>query len=507
VTAKEETDVDSRHYFILMGVIITGLIFVYSWGISGNDFWWHVKAGEWMVNNRDLPAIDVFSWYAKENSLIWSSHEWLSQVLFYVVHNLGGDIGIFLLSLASAILMAVLIVRRNQQAIQKNIALATIYLVPMVILFRLMCYGRPQLISYFLIYATLHCLYSYQQDQSSRAVYCMPLIALLWGNFHAGSSTLSYILCFLFMFSGLFEFSIGKLHVKKYTRRKLLTYLAAGVLSIAALAINPYGLKMLIYPYANMGDSFMQEMINEWSAPDAKKLSHLILFYWPLLIVGVSLIVTDKKIKAVDLLVFLFFAYMLFRSVRFGVVYYIASTFFAFDYFPEREAKPVGSRIDALIFKTVLLLLLVINLFSSAKTFETWRAGQLISVILDKKFVELLKAEAPKRLFNDYNFGEALIYNGIQTFSDARADLFSAHNLRDTRSLSNLVQYDESEMNKIFDPEQIISRYDFDAFLVGLNKSLAVYLRSRPQDYQILMQFDNAVYFKRLKCNASSGAK
>lgn len=59
----------------------------------GNDYYWHVKAGEYIVNNLTIPYHDIFSWYGISNNLYWVSHEWLSEVLLYlynlVFRNLG----------------------------------------------------------------------------------------------------------------------------------------------------------------------------------------------------------------------------------------------------------------------------------------------------------------------------------------------------------------------------------------------------------------------------------
>lgn len=497
----------NRHYLILVTALLTGLICIFSWGISGNDFWWHVKAGEWMVNNQALPSVDVFSWYAKERGIVWVSHEWLSQVIFYLIHHLTGDIGIVIFSLISAVSMTMLIVLNNQQAIKSNIILATIYIAPSVMMYKFWFYGRPHLISFFLLYATLSCLYKYKEDPTSRAIYSLPFISILWGNLHGGSSTLLYILCFIFGVSGLLELSIGKLHGEKLSNRQLKTFFGIGFLSIAALAVNPYGLEMLIYPYANMGDSFPQEVINEWFAPDAKMLLHLIVFYLPLLVVGGSMIITDKKIKVVDLLIFVFFSYMAFRSIRFAIVFFIVSTFFTFNYFIPRNIKSIDSRPGSVFFHIILVILFGFNIFSVTNTIKTMQEGKLISEVLDRKFLDLLKIESPKRLFNDYDFGEVLIHNGFETFIDARADLFSPHNLRDTRALLTLQGVNNDGNSKIFDPEKVIARYNFDAFLIRVNNSLAAFLKSHPESYKILLEDGNAVYFKRLQRNSFPGAE
>ena len=44
-----------------IGIIL--LLYCFSFGISGNDFWWHVKVGEWICDNKVIPTHDIFSWY------------------------------------------------------------------------------------------------------------------------------------------------------------------------------------------------------------------------------------------------------------------------------------------------------------------------------------------------------------------------------------------------------------------------------------------------------------
>ena len=383
--------------------------------------------------------------------------------------------------------MVLLILFRNRRQIRNSMLLSVLYLFPVICMFPSFFYGRPQLISFFLLYATLYCLYRYRENENDRCIYFVPLISALWSNVHAGSSPLSYLLCFLFLISGLFDFSAGKVKGEKLSRRQLRTYLIIGLLSVAATAVNPNGPEALLYPFANMGDSFMQAYIAEWSAPDVKQVSQLVYSFLPLLVVGVSFIMTEKNVKALDLLLFLLFAYLFFRSVRFGILFLIASTFYCFDYLLPREVKPMKTKWDRAFFCLILLFFIGVR---------TVRAGKEIPVALDSSVVDLIKEESPKRLFNDYNYGETLIYNGIDTFVDAREDLFAKYNLQDAFSLLLLQQVGTNGTAGVFDPEAVIDKYGFDAFVIQSDRPLAVYLKSRPDKYLPLLEDGGAVYFK-----------
>ena len=52
---------------LLSGIVV--ILLCFEEGISGNDFWWHVKTGEWICNNQQIPEYDVFSWYGVANML------------------------------------------------------------------------------------------------------------------------------------------------------------------------------------------------------------------------------------------------------------------------------------------------------------------------------------------------------------------------------------------------------------------------------------------------------
>ena len=59
-----------------------------------------------------------------------------------------------------------------------------------------------------------------------------------------------------------------------------------------------------------------------------------------------------------------------------------------------------------------------------------------------------------------------LIYYGIPVFIDSRADLYPEEVLRDGKELSTLTG----------NPEEILTRYDFDAILVDTSSPLYDYL-------------------------------
>ena len=82
---------DSRKiYFYALFVLCIGILsYMMSLGITGNDYWWHVKCGEWIVENMQVPKIPIYSWNGLEQNLDWIAHEWQQGqgVLFQCNHG------------------------------------------------------------------------------------------------------------------------------------------------------------------------------------------------------------------------------------------------------------------------------------------------------------------------------------------------------------------------------------------------------------------------------------
>ena len=86
------------HIFFVWIISIGIMLFHYSSGIPGNDFWWHCKVGEWISTHHKIPVVDYFSWHESMHHAKWFSHEWLSELFIYHYYNIFGDTGTFLLS-------------------------------------------------------------------------------------------------------------------------------------------------------------------------------------------------------------------------------------------------------------------------------------------------------------------------------------------------------------------------------------------------------------------------
>ena len=131
------------------------------------------------------------------------------------------------------------------------------------------------------------------------------------------------------------------------------------------------------------------------------------------------------------------------------------------------------------------------------KTIDTYNKQGLISSTISDTAVNVIKKDNPKRIFNDYNVGESLIYNEIPVFFDGRADLYAQDNiLADGMSLMYLENINEDRTLGYIDVDEMIEEYEIDSIIILKSRPLYTYVSSHTKKYQMIYEDDEVAYFR-----------
>lgn len=499
-----EKKISRKSKICYLMIVIMGALAVLLWGfrdgISGNDFWWHVKAGEWMVQNKAVMKTDCFSWLNEQKAIQWTAHEWLAEVIFYLLYRYWGEQGMFWTSLGSAILLFIWLVWLNRKSFFTNCLFTAVYVVLFAALLPVFFYGRPHIFSFYLFAGELCCLTRFIRDKKAVWVFYIPGIGILWANLHGGSANLVYLLPILLLISSIPAWNkLPGAEATDLSKRERLLLLGVVLLTMSGTCINPYGVKLLIYPYSNMADSLMLSVIGEWAAPDAKNIGSTVCFFLPIFMSVIGVIFREKRLKSFDFLLMLFFAFMFLRSQRFIMLYSIATFFWCFQYVIPCDVKEVTGKLEWLALGTATVGLCVGMMFGVSNIVQMAEEGVLISRELSQQMIETVKDQNPKRLYNDYNFGGILIFHDIEVFFDGRADMYSTSGvLKDGVSFAALRTMGDETADIYVDVEKIVEKYGFDAILIEKGRALCSYLVSFPERYQLITENEKAAYFKVL---------
>ena len=138
-----------------------------------SDTWWQLRSGQWTLETRQVWLVDPFSSTARGSP--WPNHEWLSQVIMYIVYLLAGLRG--LVALYALVAMA------TWWAIYQLCAGASRYRV-VLLLAALPCQEivwavRPHMLTLLLLAIELLLI-------RRGRLWLLPPVFLLWANVHGG---------------------------------------------------------------------------------------------------------------------------------------------------------------------------------------------------------------------------------------------------------------------------------------------------------------------------------
>ncbi|MFH1867887.1 MAG: hypothetical protein ABH843_02845 [Candidatus Omnitrophota bacterium] len=426
------------------------------------DFWLHLKAGEWIISNLNIPRQQLFSYAI--GPAAWIDHSWLFQAIIFLIYKYGGGINSLI------ILRGIMLVLPMYLAFKSIARKVSIYwLIPVAAL----CFHqvikrpllRPELFSMFFLGAYLYLLI---RRSESRKIYLIIPLQILWVNMH-GYSIIGPGLMGIFLLSELikakvrlpFEWNQAK-RVKSDENFKRLV--SVFLLSIAVFIFNPYLLKGVLYPLYAVKEIFIwprtayhtvQELLpfsiyNIVYRQDHLTISAIIFLFF------LALITHIKKFDIFNLFIFLSFGSLALFANRnigmFGIVsafsilntlntkgnYTSLSTIFQHSKHIRHFLRAFGL---ILIFALVVIYLFPIHLLYG----KYYVYG--LSNVLKKRAFGVCKISTPEGasnfitennikgpIFNNFNMGAYLawkLYPEHKIFIDGRTEVYGKDFLKD----------------------------------------------------------------------------
>jgi hypothetical protein len=147
------------------------------------DIWWHLRAGQWIVEHGTLPATDPFSQYGVDSGKPWVAYSWLFEVLVYELHRTLGFPGLFLFR-AVMTLLVVLALHRLAAKRASNFAAAALLTGVAVLGLLPMLTERPWLFTLLFGALTLDVVLDLREGRTGPMTWLLPPLYALWANLH-----------------------------------------------------------------------------------------------------------------------------------------------------------------------------------------------------------------------------------------------------------------------------------------------------------------------------------
>jgi tetratricopeptide (TPR) repeat protein len=423
--------------------------------IKDLDLWLHLKVGKFIIENGYVPAVDILS-----NSIAgtpWLNHEWLFQVVIYVIHNLWGFEGLITMQVGIVLLTVGILLMLGYSSERQIVIIATLILV--LFNYQMRFTIRPDIFS-LLFFAIYMQILSTKLDQR----WCVPalfLIQVLWTNMHGffffGPVFVSMAVlaeCLKRNVKMPYEWNqIGRLTDEEYKRLQLIWFVV-----IAACFLNPYFIKGAAYPVEILtnlgGDSktFFKHIVElQRPMPGGWKtfFSHGEYSHYRILIFVsfFTFIFNRRRLDIGALLFWLAFLGFSLAAVR-NLVFFAFAAYLVIiintmtirldDILPLRFTQQKFKHLTALFIKGWLIFWMIDygsqllnNGYFDYETFERKSEFQGVSKRnFPYKAVNFLVENKVKgNFFNDFNSGAYLIgrtFPNIKVFIDGRTEVYGA---------------------------------------------------------------------------------
>jgi len=246
--------------------------------LGDGDTGWHIRAGDWMLENRRVPDKDIFSFTMPDKP--WYAWEWLWDAIFSFLHRRFGMEGVVLASLfllCATFFVLYRVVRRRAGNVLAAIAATGLA----AAISSIHWLARPHLVTFFFLVVFLAILDRVREGRT-KLLFLLPPLTILWTNLHGG---------FLVGLSLLGALAAGEVvaalvGTDSEGRRKRLaqarTYSLALAGCLASTLLNPYGFRLHTHIYGYLTESYHREFIKEFQSLSFQ--SPVAVFLEPLLL-------------------------------------------------------------------------------------------------------------------------------------------------------------------------------------------------------------------------------
>jgi hypothetical protein len=460
--------------------LLTAVIFVFSVKqFAEPDIWWHLRNARQLEQQHRFPGTDTYSFGAA--GAPWLDHEWLSEILFFLGFRAIGLQGILAIYFAVLVLIYVGVYYSSCRAGAscKNAVITTLLAIflgvvsigPRVLLFGWLCMvGLLLVLDHF--------------QRSHKDLWLLPPLFTLWINLH-GTWVFGIVVLAITIVSGLAEGKWGLVVARRWSPLQLRKLVLVFAASLAALFVNPFGYRLVLYPFDFLlHRSISRKYVEEWQSVDLGsgngKLALILIFA---LLAAALFSRRCWKLDEVLLIVFALWAALSHsRSLFFaGLIIppILAPRFMLFPPYQRELDKP---RLNGCIMAIVVVL--VIFLFPSAAKLEQKVEGEYPKAALE--FMQ--QQHVNGRIFNQYVWGGYIEWSApeLKPFIDGRADIFVTNRTFDEYFSAVLIRK----------PFEVLDKYRIDYALLEPKRPLS-YLLGHSSAWRQIYSDNVAILFQR----------
>lgn len=402
------------------------------------DIWWHLANGRYILAHG-VPSVDIYSFTASGH--VWVVHEWLAEVVMYMVYAATGVTGL--------VLLAALIVALGEFLVYSLLRTGGLGATSAVLVALLLAVAsapswgpRPQLLNFLFVGILVTALLRYRRSPGLWIFWLAPFF-VLWANLHSGfvvgvGLVVVFYLGELLQARTVVMASSRAAGLATLGRRELRRIPAVAALALLAGLLTPGTYRTLVFALGTLSSQRIQGLIVEWASPDFHTLPGRALMAVLLLLVAsaAGLGRAERRVDVTYLLLGLAGLVLALTSQRHVPIFaacgaplvgqLVSSLLGGLGARP-RTARRATTSISRINLGIAILLagLAAAYAWTAVSPQALRRAVEASAPVAATQY--LLDHHRPGQLFNFYNFGGYLIWKAYPTyhvFIDGRTEVY-----------------------------------------------------------------------------------
>jgi hypothetical protein len=385
--------------------------------LNDGDTLSHIVIGRWIIEHRAIPFADPFSHTFRGQS--WVPHEWLAELVLGAVYDRLGWGGVVAVAGLAAATAFALLAGALQRALGPRraaigAALAFLLTIPHLL-------ARPHVLALPLLVVWTAGVVRARDEGRAPPLALLPVM-VLWCNLHGG-----FVIGLLF--AGLLAAEAVLTGPAGTRRRTVVEWGTFLVLAACAALISPNGVELYLLPWRMLGMSFATSTLSEWHSADFGHFQPLEIWIALAIFGGLSLGLRLPWTRTAMLLLLLHLALSHVRNAELlGIIGALLVATPLAAQLPGAEPPepaPAGAgRWPRVITAAGVVGAALLVFLSTAIALDRRGIAPRGNVAPTAAVEAARRAGLDGPVLNSIRFGGYLMFAGIPTFIDGRADLF-----------------------------------------------------------------------------------
>lgn len=396
------TEVDIRHIVSLIALYVVPAALAIR-PIVDVDIWWHLRQGQWIVEQGTVPNTDPFSWFGVGRR--WIAYHWLFEVAVYGLHVVAGLFGVVAYTLLMCIAITFALHRLVRRLEPHPLVSSGLTVLALAAMAPVLPAPRPWLVNILFLCLQLTILLDVRRTGDPRPLIALPPLFVVWANVN-----IQFVYGLFVLGAATLEAFLERVLSGSEQRERPLLRPLVLAFAVCALAtvVGPYHVTIYLPVIDAVRLTAPFQYLQELQAPRFREP-----FDWLALalLLGAVFLTGRHRSPSVFLMVLLGTgAFLFFRAARDVWMCVVVSVVVIAAYRPWSLA-PMPGRLGVLPIATVVAGVLVISLGVGGVRLSGGRLDAAVASrfpVAAAAFLE--RAGHEGRLYNDYDWGGYLIW-------------------------------------------------------------------------------------------------